>query len=110
MCSRECVLTDHVPSVARVGCTEGPYGETGSMLGSCLYRARWGRTYMNETCVYRANRAILVCTKHYMRDTWQLIEGSSIVLNMRERPISRLDMYLEVSTWCMHWAVIKPYL
>ena len=52
----------HMPSVARVGCTEGPYEETGSMLDSCLYRARWGRTYVNETCVYRANRAILVCT------------------------------------------------
>jgi hypothetical protein len=65
---RECVLTDHMPSVARVGCAEGPYGETGSMLGSCLYRARWGRTYVNETCVYRANRAILVCTVHHKRD------------------------------------------
>lgn len=66
---RECVLTDHMPSVARVGCTEGPYGKTGSMLGSCLYRARWGRTYVNETCVYRANRAILVCTVHHRRST-----------------------------------------
>ena len=70
---RECVLTDHMPSVARVGCTEGPYGETGSMLGSCLYRARWGRTYVNKICVYRANRAILVCMIHHIRDTQQLI-------------------------------------
>ncbi len=65
-----------MPSVARVGCTEGPYGEMGSMiimLGSCLYRARWGRTYVYETCVYRANRAILVCTVHHMGATQQLI-------------------------------------
>ena len=84
---RECVLTDHMPSVARVGCTEGPYGETGSMLGSCLYRARWGRTYVNETCVYRANRAILVCTVHHMRDTQQLISRGLVYSVEYERDL-----------------------
>ena len=42
----ECASTDHMPSIACVSCAEGSYGEMGSMLGSCVYRARWGRTYV----------------------------------------------------------------
>ncbi len=66
---RECVLTDHVPSVARVGCTEGSCGEMGSMLGSCLYRARerWALCWA-RVCI-EPDGAVLMCTRHHMRTT-----------------------------------------
>ncbi len=36
----ECVPTDRMSSLACVSCTEGSYKEKGSVLGSCVYRAR----------------------------------------------------------------------
>ena len=53
----ECASTDHMPSIACVSCAEGSYGEMGSMLGSC---------------VYEADRAILVCTTHHIGTAQQL--------------------------------------
>ena len=66
-------LTDHVPSVAGTSCTEGHMERWALCLGSCLYRARRGGTCVNQTCVYRARRAILVCTMYHIGTAQQLL-------------------------------------